>query len=220
MSSFPGLLQAGHDRVQEFYELKPIAVERVAGHEANVLLLKPRDKLRFGYRLWAEKASGLLLRAEVLGERGEVLESSAFSEVSIGVRAQPENVTQAVKKLEGYKVIKQQQQPTRPEGEGWMLKASVPGFKLVSCVKRQLDIQGRAAGTGDEALQTVYSDGLTYVSIFIEPYSAERHSKPIVTAIGATQTMMRRDGDWWITAMGDVPAGTLRQFANGFERKK
>lgn len=220
MSSFPGLLQAGHDRVQEFYELRPIAVERVAGHEANVLLLKPRDKLRFGYRLWAEKASGLLLRAEVLGERGEVLESSAFSDVSIGVRAQPENVTQAVKKLEGYKVIKQQQQPTRPEGEGWTLRASVPGFKLVSCVKRQLDVQGRTAGTGDEALQTVYSDGLTYVSIFVEPYSAERHSKPIMTTIGATQTMMRRDGDWWITAMGDVPAGTLRQFANGFERKK
>lgn len=221
MSSFPGLLQAGHDRVQEFYELKPIAVERVAGHEANVLLLKPRDKLRFGYRLWAEKASGLLLRAEVLGERGEVLESSAFSEVSIGVRAQPENVVQAVKKLDGYKIIKQQQQSTQPEGEGWTLRTSVPGFKLVSCVKRQLDVQGRAAsGASDQTLQTVYSDGLTYVSIFIEPFSAERHSKPIVTAIGATQTMMRRDGDWWITAMGDVPTGTLRQFANGFERKK
>jgi sigma-E factor negative regulatory protein RseB len=221
MSSFPGLLQAGHDRVQEFYELKPIAVERVAGHEAHVLVLKPRDKLRFGYRLWAEKGSGLLLRAEVLGERGEVLESSAFSEVSIGVRAQPEHVVQAVKKLEGYKVIKQQHQSTQPEGEGWTLKAAVPGFKLVSCVKRQLDMQGRTApGAGEQTLQTVYSDGLTYVSIFIEPYSAERHQKPIVTAIGATQTMMRRDGDWWITAMGDVPSGTLRQFANGFERKK
>lgn len=222
MSSFPGLLQAGHDRVQEFYELKSVAVERVAGHEANVLVLKPRDKLRFGYRLWAEKNSGLLLRAEVLGERGEILESSAFSEVSIGVRAQPEHVVQAVKKLEGYKVIKPQHESTKPEGEGWTLKASVPGFKLVSCVKRQLDVQGRsnASGAGEQTLQTVYSDGLTYVSIFIEPFNAERHSKPITTAIGATQTMMRRDGDWWITAMGDVPTGTLRQFANGFERKK
>lgn len=221
MSSFPALLQAGHDRVQEFYELKPIAVERVAGHEANVLLLKPRDKLRFGYRLWAEKGSGLLLRAEVLGERGEILESSAFSEVSIGVRAQPDNVAQAVKKLDGYKVIKQQQLSTQPEGEGWTLKVSVPGFKLVSCVKRQLDdpAKGGAASTG-QTLQTIYSDGLTYVSIFIEPYNSERHPRPMVTAIGATQTMMRREGDWWITAMGDVPPGTLRQFANGVERKK
>jgi sigma-E factor negative regulatory protein RseB len=219
MSSFPGLLQAGHERVQEFYELKPIALERVAGHEANVLVLKPRDKLRYGYRLWTEKASGLLLRAEVLGERGEVLESSAFSEVSIGIRSQPENVLQAVKKLDGFKIIKQQQFATQLEGEGWTLKASVPGFKLVSCVKRRLDAHGRGA-SGEQTLQTVYSDGLTFVSIFIEPYNAERHPRPMPAAIGATQTMMRREGEWWIMAMGDVPAGTLKLFANGFERKK
>jgi sigma-E factor negative regulatory protein RseB len=221
MSSFPGLLQAGNDRVQEFYDLKPGAVERVAGHEANVLVLKPRDKLRYGYRLWAEKGTGLLLRAEVLDERGQVLESSAFSEVSIGVKSQPEQVLHAVKKLDGYRVIKPQHVSTRPEGEGWTLKSAVPGFKLVSCVKRQLDLPGGAApGAGEQTLQTVYSDGLTYVSIFIEPYNGERHTRPMSTAIGATQTMMRREGDWWITTMGDVPAATLRQFANGVERKK
>ena len=32
-------------------------------------------------------------------------------------------------------------------------------------------------------------------------------------AIGATQTLMRRLGDWWVTVVGDVPAATLRQFA-------
>ena len=58
MSSFPGLLQAGGDQVQEFYDLKQVAVERVAGHEASVLLIRPRDKFRFGYRLWAEKTTG------------------------------------------------------------------------------------------------------------------------------------------------------------------
>lgn len=220
MSSFPGLLQAGSDRVQEFYDLKPITVERVAGHEANVLILKPRDKLRYGYRLWAEKGTGLLLRAEVLGERGEVLESSAFSEVSIGVRAQPDSITQPVKRLDGFRVLKPQQVSTRPEGEGWLLKTLVPGFRLVSCVKRQFDVPGGANGAGEQALQTVYSDGLTYVSIFIEPYNAERHLRPMFTIIGATQTMMRRDGDWWITVMGDVPTATLRQFANGVERRK
>lgn len=222
MSSFPGLLQAGNERVQEFYDLKPVAVERVAGHEANVLLLKPRDRFRFGYRLWADKGTGLLLRTEVLDDRGQVLESSAFSEVSIGVRAQPEHVIQPVKKLDGYRVIKPQLVSTKPEGEGWELKVAVPGFKLVSCVKRQFDLPGRpgASAAGEYTLQTIYSDGLTYVSIFIEPYNAERHLRPMSTAIGATQTIMHRDGDWWITAMGDVPLATLRQFANGIERKK
>lgn len=221
MSSFPGLLQAGSDRVQEFYDLKPVAIERVAGHEANVLVLRPRDKLRFGYRLWADKNTSLLLRAEILSERGEVLESSAFSEVSINVKAQPELVLQPVKKLDGFKLLKAQQVATKPEGEGWVLKMSVPGFQLVSCVRRQFESHGKSAGGAQEqALQAVYSDGLTYVSIFIEPYNAERHKQTMLTALGATQTMMRRDGDWWITVMGDVPIVTLRQFASGIERRK
>ncbi|HET7795431.1 MAG TPA: MucB/RseB C-terminal domain-containing protein [Rhizobacter sp.] len=222
MSSFPGLLQAGSERVQEFYELKPVSVERVAGHEANVLMLKPRDKLRFGYRLWAEKTTGLLLRAEVLGERGEVLESSAFSEVSIGVRSQPDTVVQPVKRLDGFRVLKPVLVPARLDAEGWVIKASVPGFQMVSCVKRKFDspAQSPTGGSEQQLLQTVYSDGLTYVSIFIEPYNPERHARPVATVIGATQTTMRRVGDWWVTAMGDVPPATLHQFAAGVERKK
>jgi sigma-E factor negative regulatory protein RseB len=31
---------------------------------------------------------------------------------------------------------------------------------------------------------------------------------------------MRRQGDWWVTVIGDVPAATLRQFANALEYKK
>jgi sigma-E factor negative regulatory protein RseB len=32
--------------------------------------------------------------------------------------------------------------------------------------------------------------------------------------------LMRKQGDWWVTVVGDVPSATLRQFANGLERKK
>lgn len=223
MSSFPALLQAGNDRVQEFYELKPLAIERVAGHEANVLQLRPKDSYRYGYRLWAEKATGLLLRTEVLNERSDVLESSAFSEVSIGVRSQPDSIVQPLKKLDGFRMVRATLLPTKLESEGWQLKSAVPGFQMVSCVKRPFEgppsVKGQAAES-DQMLQTVYSDGLTYVSIFIEPYNAERHTRAMLTSIGATQTMMRRQGDWWVTVMGDVPPATLRMFASGLERSK
>jgi sigma-E factor negative regulatory protein RseB len=70
-----------------------------------------------------------------------------------------------------------------------------------------------------QALQTIFSDGLTHVSVFIEPFRAERHARPIHTAIGATHTLMRRQGDWWITVMGDVPLSTLKKFAAALERR-
>ena len=222
LTTFPALLQVGDDRIAEFYEVRQAGIDRVAGYEASVLLVRPRDAFRFGYRLWAERTSGLLLRADVIGDRGELLETSAFSDVAIDVKSQPDAVLQPMRKLDGYRLVRPTLTPTRLESEGWTLRQGVPGFRQVSCVRRPLDgITDSEPATGvAEALQTIYSDGLTYVSVFIEPYSPERHTRQMLTTIGATQTLMRRQGDWWITVVGDVPASTLKAFAGALERKK
>ncbi len=221
LTSFPALLQLGDDRIGDFYAVQSLGMERMAGHEANVLLLRPRDGFRFGYRLWADHDSGLLLRSDVLGEHGEILESSAFSDVEIGVPSQPDTVTQPMSKLDGYRVVHPTLVPTELAAEGWSLRRSVPGFHQVRCLKRPLDgsQEGEQGGKGSDVVQTIYSDGLTYVSVFIEPYDAELHNHAMLTAIGATQTLMRRHGDWWITVVGDVPVATLKLFAGGLERK-
>jgi len=223
LSSFPALLRDDDNRITEFYELRHQGSDRVAGHEASVLLLRPRDALRYGYRLWAEKVSGLLLRADVLGEHGRVLETSAFSAVDIGVRPRPVSVLRPMKKLDGFRVVRHAMIPTDLEPEGWTLRERVPGFRQVSCVKRPMEgaheagQQGAAAPT---ALQTIFSDGLTYVSVFIEPFDASRHAPATLAPIGATQTLMARHGDWWITVVGDVPAATLKAFAGALARKQ
>ncbi|HMC17439.1 MAG TPA: sigma-E factor regulatory protein RseB domain-containing protein, partial [Albitalea sp.] len=115
LTSFPALLQVGDDRIADFYDVRAQGADRVAGYEANVLVLRPRDALRFGYRLWAEKVSGLLLRADVLGDRGQILETSAFSDVAIGVKSQPEMVLLPMKKLDGYRIVRPVLTPTKLE---------------------------------------------------------------------------------------------------------
>lgn len=225
LSSFPSLLQSGDDRITDLYEVRQHGVERVAGHDANVLSVKPRDAFRFGYRLWSDVASGLLLRSDVLGERGELLESSAFSDVTIGVKGQIDLVLGSMKKLDGYRVLRPTMTPTKLDAEGWTMRPNVAGFVQVSCVKRPLDgtVQDESRSTTNgpaQALQTIFSDGLTYVSLFIEPFNAELHNKPTLTVAGATHTLTRRQGDWWLTVVGDVPVTTLRAFAAGLERKR
>lgn len=220
LSDFPALLHGGADRIAEFYELRKLGVDRVAGHEADVLLLLPRDGLRLAHRLWAERKTGLLLRAEVLGEREEVLESSAFSELVMGSKLSAEGLMQSMPKLDGLRVIRKVSTPVKLETEGWTLRELVPGFQQVSSVKRPMpggEADGDAAGG---ALQLVFSDGMTYVSLFIEPFVATKQKKALQTAMGATQTLMRRQGDWWITVMGDVPMATLQRFYAALERKR
>ncbi|CAM5782964.1 MucB/RseB C-terminal domain-containing protein [Rhizobacter fulvus] len=221
LAQFPALLQAGGDRIAEFYDVRPQGAERVAGRDADVLLVKPRDTFRYGYRLWADQASGLLLRADVIGERNEVLESSAFSDVTINVKSHPESVLLPMKKLDGYRVVRPVLTPTRLEAEGWTMRDAVPGFRQVSCVKRPMAGANRPEKAGEQqALQSIFSDGLTYVSVFIEPFDPQRHTRPMQASVGPTQTLMQQQGDWWVTVLGDVPPATLRLFAKGLERSR
>lgn len=222
LSSFPSLLQDADDHVTDFYNVSVQPGERVAGHDANVLMLKPRDELRYGYRLWTDKQSGLLLRAEMLNALGETLETSAFSDVTIGVRSQPDMVLLPMRKLAGYRIVKPQLTPTRLEAEGWKLRKTVAGFRQLSCIRRPLDmlaLPGRKSASS-QLIQVVFSDGITSVSLFIEPYSEDRHPRPQITVVGATQTLMSRLGDFWITVVGDVPTVTLRAFYEAVERNK
>ena len=212
--------QALDPQALEQYELRREANARVAGRDTAVLLLEPRDALRYAQRLWADLASGLMLRADVLGDPQQgtraLLESTAFSQVEIGVRPQPELVLQLMKRLDGMQVLRPQQKRTSLDAEGWALSRPVPGFKLSGCVVRGMD----TAGDGEPVMQAVFSDGLTNVSVFVEPYKAQRHRAEVQAQQGATNTLMQRRGDYWVTAVGDVPPSTLKQFAAALERRR
>lgn len=217
VAAFPALPAAGL-RPVDSYELRSMGVDRVAGHEADVLLFKPRDALRFAQRLWTERESGLLLRADTIGPRGEVLESSAFSDLVIGGKLSADRVVAPMRKLDGYRTVRAQAVRAQLDAEGWALSRPVPGFQLVSCVKRPLDAAADGAAAS-QVLQSVFSDGLTHVSVFVEPYDAARH-RPMRTSAGATHTLMTRRGDWWLTIVGDVPMATVQQFETLFERRR
>ena len=200
------------------YELRPNGTARVAGREATVFMLEPRDALRYAQRLWADQATGLMLRADVIGPGADqpVLESTAFSEIEIDVKPQPETVLQAVRKLDDYRVVRPQQSRTTLEAEGWALAQPVSGFRLSGCLKRSME----TGGGREPVLQAVFTDGLTHVSVFLEPYQSQRHRGEATMRQGATATVTQRRGEYWFTAVGDVPPATLKLFAQAIERRR
>lgn len=202
----------------EQYELRPDGSARVAGREATVFVLEPRDTLRYAQRLWADQASGLLLRADVIGPGPErpVIESTAFSEIRIGVRPQPETVLQAIRSVDDYRVVRPQQKRTTLDAEGWTLARPVAGFGLAGCLKRGME----TAGESEPVVQAVFTDGLTHVSVFLESFKPQRHRAEMRARQGATATVMLRRGEHWITAVGDVPPTTLELFADAIERRR
>ena len=219
VASFPAVVSGSAEHLFDHYEMLSQGADRVAGHEAAVFLLRPRDGLRFAQRLWAERDSGLLLRADVLAADGSVLETAAFSDLAIGVKPQPDSVLVPMKKLDGYRTMHSAPQRTTLQAEGWQFRSLVPGFKQISCVKRSLEAAGdehRAAAT---VLQTIFSDGLTNVSVFIEPLHAVRHRSG-GAAFGAAHTLRHSHGPYGITVIGDVPMATLKLFSAALERTR
>ncbi|MEY2873011.1 MAG: hypothetical protein RLZZ373_382 [Pseudomonadota bacterium] len=228
---FPTPLQPGDGAQLDQYELQTGDDERVAGHAAQVVVFRPRDALRFPRRLWLERRTGLLLRSDLLNERGEVLESASFSDLQLNVKLSAQTLLQEMNRLDGYKVSKPVYTATSLDNEGWALHTPVPGFETRQVVRRPMapwiaraaaSGAASAGSTGDTAtmVQAVYSDGLTHVSVFIEPFVATLHKREVPATVGSTSALSRRQGDWWITAVGAVPVVALQQFIDGLERRK
>jgi len=215
---FPQLLQSNSSAIGQYYRVRQLGIERVAGFDADVLELRPTDSLRFGYRVWTEKSTGLAVKLQTLNAQGQVLEQAAFSELKFEAPVGMAQLEQMMGRTEGYRLERPEMRKTTAEAQGWALKQAVPGFHPMSCYQRS--VNGSAQSQDAQTLQWIFSDGLASVSLFIEPFVAERHGQPKSMAMGATHTLTRRLGPWWLTAVGEVPTETLVAFAQGLERLK
>jgi sigma-E factor negative regulatory protein RseB len=66
-------------------------------------------------------------------------------------------------------------------------------------------------------VQIIFSDGLSAISVFIEPDSASRTEGSLQQ--GAMTLMGRRQGDYWLTVVGEVPFAAIKQVMNSIEFK-
>ena len=65
----------------------------------------------------------------------------------------------------------------------------------------------------------IFTDGLSTVSLFIEPASARDGGISGLSQDGSVKVYSRRYQAYRVTAMGEVPAATLIDLANSVELK-
>ena len=213
--SFPGLSNALPEEILERYTLKLGDIERVAGIECQMLTLEPKDSARYGYRLWVDRVSGLLLRAQTLNERREVIEQIAFTDVRIGEKIDRAKLRPSWS-TEGWSIERSDYRKADLSQQGWLVPAPA-GFRKTREVARRIG--------GSEAMQAVFSDGLATVSVFIEPHSllsasgtaSRMPSGDALQIHGPTSAFSRRVGDSLVTVVGEVPPSTVRSVAGSVE---
>lgn len=221
---FPAILAANPSDLAEFYTVRKGETGRVAGYECQAVVLEPKDNLRYGYKLWAEKNTGLLLRAQTLNEKREVVEQIAFTQITIGdldrSRVKPSFPNTSSWRVENAVT-------SQASLSGWTVKSLPPGFKKIREVRRMVSDVPTSAALGPNATnmqpnqrevsQMVFSDGLAAISVFVEPGSQSRTEGSMQQ--GALNIVGKRQGDFWLTIVGEVPSAAIRQVANSIEFK-
>lgn len=174
---------AGH------YRLSVLGEDRVAGYPTTVVEARPTDASRYGYRLWIERDSGLLLRSALAATDGNTIEQLVFTTLELGPEAADAPAPEA--------------EPPAAELPGPRFTQPLPaGFRLVAVQPEQ---NGRR--------HYVYSDGLANVSLYVEPVTPNLEAITGALQRGAINLFGHVARDRQIVVVGDVPAGTAQRIA-------
>lgn len=207
---FPALVPERISALARHYDISLGETRRIAGFDCQAVLLQPKDELRYGYRLYADVNSGMLMRAVTVDAAGQSVEEFTFTQLSLG------NVTREMVRprhaVRAWRVEDAEAAPARLAG--WGLASELPGFHKVTELKRRL---GEARPVG----QMVFSDGLAAVSVFIEPLEGRRD--PVRTGLasmGAINIYTREVANHMITVVGEAPAVSVRRIADAVEFRR
>lgn len=183
------------------YELQIEGTARVAGRDTDVLAIKPRDELRYGYRLHLDRASGLPLKSDLIDQSGEPIEQLMFTTLVLHGDGE-----------QGEAGAQQQSAPgpesglADPAATRWRFEPRPAGFEPIL-----YDVMRGPNGADVEHF--VFSDRLSAYSIYIEKEATEGLDG--VTRIGAVHAAGRRVDGYQVTAVGEVPSATVEAAVAG-----
>ncbi|MGQ7247027.1 MucB/RseB C-terminal domain-containing protein [Halomonas sp. V046] len=183
----------------QYYEITLDGQERIANRVSERLRLVPRDDLRYGYRLWLDRATGLPLKRMLVDGQGRALET--FQLVGL---TPPERYEGEVRLLAPVSSA------TFPWRAGWLPQGFVAQ-----------PLMAMASGEEGPRRHRLYSDGLSTISVFVEPVSTTEALRPGLHRLGASHAAVRRfetDGHaLQVIAVGELPPRVLLRIAETLE---
>lgn len=230
-SPFPALPRE-LDTLERYYRLEVQGEDRVVGRLTRIVTIQPRDQLRYGYRLWLEQDSGMLLRSALLDETGQPLEQLMFTNLELKPEvdaallepasppAPAPSIPPTASSAEADKLPKANEpppeskpvEPDKPLPVEWTLSALPPGFSKVTHNRLEMH-----AGP-HPAEHIVLTDGLATVSVFLEPLAG---GKPLLTGPahrGAMHAFGAVVDGHQVLVVGEVPVATAQQIAAAVQR--
>lgn len=198
------------DALAGIYTVRVSGAGRIAGREAIRIGIEPRDRFRYGYHLWIDTDSRLLLRADLIDGGDEAVEQIMFTEIHVR-ESLPTEAFEQTGNREGFTWHRDERRPRPVEDESrWRVAELPPGFELKA---REWRTSPRSGG---EAEHHLYSDGLASVSVYIEPATG-RDGFAGSSSMGAVNAFGRVVDGHQAVVVGEVPVDTVRAIGRSIE---
>jgi len=204
---FPAILPAQPAALLGYYEAKLGGSERVAGRTCQIVTLEPRDGYRYATTLWLDKRTGLPLKSRVVNNNGSVVSMFVFSEIQIG---KAPDASLFRNDLTGKRVMNAG--VDMPVAVAWSVKPP-PGYERVQTAVRALP------GKKAPVTHLVYSDGLSVLSMFVEPADPQVERLHGLSAEGAIGIYTREVDGYTVTTLGEVPNMALIETGNSAKKQ-
>jgi sigma-E factor negative regulatory protein RseB len=193
----------------KYYDLVRLGRERTAGRDCEVIALKPKDGYRYGYRLWLDAGTAMLLRSELVDGHGRTLERVMFTNLKLPAKIPAKELEPTIDSS-GF--------TRRTRGSEASAAAADPGFgvrvgDLPPGYAKTVDEVQRLSGMDAPVRHLVFTDGLASLSVFVGPLRAGRDALRGESHMGSVNAYGRVLNGFRITVVGDVPAATVKRVA-------
>ena len=203
------LVENDFSALQKYYDFKLETEDRIAGLKAQRILIQPKDKLRYGYRLWLGKKNALLLKSDLLNVKGKVLEQVMYADITI-VDQIPMEMLKPASAGEDFSWFEhgREDKGGHEASESWEIKSLPKGFLVSSHVRQALP------GSDQPTEQWIATDGLASVSIYVEKLASVDDAFMGVMKKGAMNIFGLMLNGHQVTVVGEVPANTVEMIAH------
>jgi sigma-E factor negative regulatory protein RseB len=213
---FPSLVTGDPKKIAENYRVKMGPKDRIAGHDCQWIILEPKDSMRYMQKLCAELGTGLLLRAKTFNDRNQLLEQFVFTQLDLSRSVTKQSLKSKFEQSIGWR-RDYSVPPSAPQKDvetGWLVSNLPAGFKKV------MEMMRSQPGRPQPLAHLVVSDGLSHVSVFVEPaQSSGRVNGGGASDDSPTTFAVRSVADHQVTVMGDVPFAAVQAIADGVTRR-
>ena len=197
------------ESMAEHYQFRILGSDRIAGRETRVVAIEPKGPYRYGYRLWIDEESSLLLKSNIVDAGGAALEQILFTQITLP-ESIPDELLEPDISGRGYTWVTYEEMETDAgsrQDDRWAVQWLPAGFRM-----SDQQMQSMSASR-TPVYHMVYTDGLAMVSIFVEKLDQQDEQLRGFSSMGAVHVFSTMFLDYQITVVGEVPAATVSEIA-------